>query len=106
MINKEVEVMKLRDSGLSIREIASKLDINRGSVDYILKKQKSVIESVIKDKDIVIKDTVIKKKIMTKEDIYNIPIVKLFKWKFTEIEEEEILNTGKLIRNGFNIIRT
>jgi len=64
------KIIKLREDKLSIRDIAIKLNINRGSVEYELKKLKTdtVIEKDDVIEDIVIKPTVIKETVL-KDDV-------------------------------------
>jgi hypothetical protein len=40
-----------------------------------------------------------------KEDIVKIPIIKAFGWKLTPKEEEEIINTGRLLMGNVNALR-
>jgi len=59
------EIIKLNKQGLSIREIADKLNINRGSVEYLLNKLK---DNVIKDKDVVIEKEVVIEPVVIKDN--------------------------------------
>jgi len=109
MIDKNVEIMRLKDEGISIRGTAERLGIDRGSVEYALNKlkkinnittvieQQPVIEQTVINNDTVIEPVI--KRYCTREEIYEIPIIKLFKWKLTPTEEEEVMATGELHPN-------